>query len=65
LGTTQPIALYDLKTDLGETNNVAAQYPDLVRKVEKILKTARTDNVHWKINERGIPGASPLVEDRK
>jgi len=62
LGTTKPIALYDLKTDLGETNNVAAQHPDVVRKVERILKSARTDNAHWKINEKGTPGGSTLPE---
>lgn len=30
--------LYNLKTDMGETNNVAAKHPDLVKKLDGILK---------------------------
>jgi arylsulfatase A-like enzyme len=51
LGTTNAIALYDLKTDLGETRNVASAYPNVVRKVEKILQRARTDNPYWKVKQ--------------
>jgi len=62
LATTKPIALFDLKTDLGETNDVAALYPNVVRKVQQILKSARTDNTYWKINEKGVAGGSPSAE---
>jgi len=33
--------LYDLQADIGETNNVAALYPDIVRKIDSLLIRAR------------------------
>jgi arylsulfatase A-like enzyme len=39
-----PIELYDLKTDIGETRDVAAGHPDVVARIEAYLKTARTDS---------------------
>ncbi len=36
-----PVELYNLEEDLGETKNVAADYPDIVAQIEKIMKTAR------------------------
>ena len=36
------LQLYDLATDIGETHDVAAQYPDVVAKIEKIMLDART-----------------------
>ncbi len=37
-----PLELYDLETDLGEQHNVAAEHPDIVSKMEKIMLEART-----------------------
>ena len=34
--------LYDLSTDLGETNNVAAQHPEVVKELLELLANART-----------------------
>lgn len=39
-----PIELYDLRTDLGETHNVAAEHPKIVQQMEAIMKTARTES---------------------
>jgi arylsulfatase len=33
-----PLELYNLKTDPGETNNVASQHPDIITKFQDILK---------------------------
>ena len=60
LGTKQPVQLYDVKADPGETNNVAVSHPDVVAKIERILQTARTDNSYWKITEKGVSGGSPF-----
>lgn len=43
----QPIELYDLSTDISEANDVAAQHPDIVKRVEEILKTAHGHSDYW------------------
>jgi arylsulfatase A-like enzyme len=42
-----PVELYNLKTDIGETHNVADQNPQVVAKIEKYLKSARTPSQHF------------------
>lgn len=37
----EPMELYDLETDIGETQNIADQHPEVVEKIEQYLKTAR------------------------
>jgi arylsulfatase A len=37
-----PLELYNLAQDVGETNNVAQERPEIVREIEQILRTART-----------------------
>jgi arylsulfatase A-like enzyme len=44
-----PLELYILSTDLGEKQNVAAQNPEVVAKIEAYLKTARTESEQWPI----------------
>ena len=44
-----PIALYDLASDPGENDDVAAQQPGLVARVAEIMRTAHVDNEHWKL----------------
>jgi arylsulfatase A-like enzyme len=51
-GINGPIELYDLKTDIGERNNIAAEHPDVVAKIEAILKTVRTDSKEFPIGEK-------------
>ena len=46
-GLDKPLELFDLAADLGEKHNVAAQQPDVVRKIESYLETARTDSECW------------------
>jgi arylsulfatase A-like enzyme len=49
LGT--PLELYDLKSDIGEQNDLASKHPDVVRKVEDYLKTARTESELWPVKK--------------
>lgn len=44
-----PLELYDLSRDVGETNNIADQHPDIIGRLEAYLKTARTDSPNWPI----------------
>ncbi len=46
-----PIELYDLSTDVGESNNVAEDHPEIVKKIEDILKEARTPSEVYKFNQ--------------
>jgi arylsulfatase A-like enzyme len=41
------IELYDLKSDPGEKNDLAAQKKDLVLKAEKLMRTSRVDDPKW------------------
>ncbi len=46
------VELYDLDTDIGERKNVAADQPELVKKIETILENARTPNEHWDLKSK-------------
>jgi arylsulfatase A-like enzyme len=43
----KPMELYDLQTDLRETNNVAGGHPEIVSKIEECLTKARTESEFW------------------
>jgi arylsulfatase A-like enzyme len=42
-----PLELYDLRKDIGEKHNIAARHPDVIKKIEDYMKTARTDAAKW------------------
>jgi arylsulfatase A-like enzyme len=42
-----PLELYNLKNDLGEQNDVAVKHPEVVKKIEDYLKTARAESELW------------------
>ncbi|MGE0126986.1 MAG: arylsulfatase [Blastocatellales bacterium] len=48
-GLDSPIELYDLKTDLGEEKNVSSKHPDVVKRIEDYLKTARAESELWPV----------------
>ena len=46
---TAPVALYDLTTDPGEREDVAAKQPALLARATELMRTARVDNEYWKM----------------
>ncbi len=48
-GANGPVELYDLSEDIGETRNIAAEHPDVVRRIEEIMRTARTESEDWPV----------------
>ncbi|HMJ88500.1 MAG TPA: arylsulfatase [Candidatus Acidoferrum sp.] len=66
LAIDKPLELYNLKVDLGETNNVAAAHPEIVARIEAYLKTARTPSEKWPLALAPRPGervpAPPAAE---
>lgn len=43
-GIDKEIELYDLEKDMGEKINIADQHPEIVAKIDELLKTARTES---------------------
>ena len=43
-----PLELYDLTTDIGEDNNVAADHPEVVQQINTIMVTGRTESPWFK-----------------
>ncbi len=52
--SNSPLELYDLKTDPGEQKNVAAKHPDIVKKIEQMMKEAHVTDKDWPllVNEK-------------
>ncbi|MBU0640527.1 MAG: sulfatase-like hydrolase/transferase [Planctomycetes bacterium] len=53
-----PLELYDLEVDVGETRDVAAQHPEIVKRVTEIMRTARTESEHFP-----LPPPPPPLSD--
>jgi arylsulfatase A-like enzyme len=55
----EPLELYNLKTDIGEKQNVASQNPEIIAKIETYLKTARTESPRWPIKKPVEKASAP------
>ena len=63
-GPNAAVQLFDLKADVGETNNIAAQNPKLVAKAVAYMKEAHVDDPNWPMVQRRVhtgrmPGEAP------
>jgi arylsulfatase A-like enzyme len=61
-GTKEPIELYDLQTDIGETTDVADSHPELVKKISDIMEHSRANskfNRFWPLPERRLNHLRP------
>jgi arylsulfatase A len=45
--TNTPIELYDLRTDPKEEKNIAAQHPDIAKRMDALMKEAYVPNKDW------------------
>jgi arylsulfatase A len=61
-GTMEPIELYDLETDIGETRDVAEARPEVVARIAEIMAEARAGseyNRFWPLPERRMNQIRP------
>jgi arylsulfatase A-like enzyme len=53
------LELYNVKTDPAEKQNVADKNPEVVKRIEDLLKTARTESARWPMQQSsGKPAAA-------
>lgn len=46
---TGPVELYDLSVDLGETNDIAAEHPEVVSEMDEIMEQAHVPDSRWSV----------------
>lgn len=46
---TGKVELYDLSNDLGETNDIATQHPEVVQQMTRLMEEAHVPHPEWKI----------------
>ena len=51
LGQGSPLELYNLKSDIGETKDLAKDHPDVVRRMEKIMDSSVTPSDRYPIGK--------------
>ena len=56
----QPLKLFDIEADLGETQDLAAKYPDVVGKMKGFMKEAYEPSERWKFPKAKARGVGAL-----
>lgn len=51
LAVGEPLELYDLSKDIGESRNLASKYPEVVARFETLLKSARSPSTNWPVEK--------------
>lgn len=57
-GPSAAIEIYDLSTDVAETNDLAKDRPELVAQAEKIMNEAHVEDPNWPVQGKRSPGTS-------
>jgi len=55
LGPNLPLELYRLDRDLGETQNVAMEFPEILSRIERYLAGARSQSAYWPVKPPRSP----------
>ena len=69
-GRKKELALYDLKNDIHEDNNVAESNPKIVKKLQSLAETAREDLGDLNLKGKGqreagwVNTASPRLKEK-
>jgi arylsulfatase A-like enzyme len=50
-----PVLVFDVVADPGETRDLAARQPAFVARAEELFRTARTESEHWPVASRIAP----------
>jgi arylsulfatase A-like enzyme len=50
---SNPVELYDIRKDPEESHDLASAHPEIVKRIEKIMETARTDSAEFPIRDAG------------
>ena len=53
-GMNGAVELYDLQTDIGETRDVAARHPALVRRAEEVMRREHVESEDWPLSARPV-----------
>jgi arylsulfatase A-like enzyme len=48
--------LFDLSADIGEKNDIAAQYPEIIKKMDQVMRDARTDSKDFPVSDKPPEG---------
>ena len=49
---SRPIELYNLKSDIGEDNNIASEHPDILARAKEFMDGSRTDADIWPLKDK-------------
>ena len=52
VGKNAPLELYHLRRDPSETKNVAAEYPQVVARIEQLMKSAQIESEDYPIGDK-------------
>ncbi len=50
-GMDAPLELYDLSQDVGEDNDVSADYPEVTQQLNNYLDTVRSPSIYWPVED--------------
>ena len=51
MAPSRPVELYNLKTDIGEQNNIASRHPDIAARATGIMEKSRNGADIWPLKD--------------